>query len=234
MNDQSGKEIDRTNPQDHANPHREMIVPEMDLKAAHAILQGIVDFKEETLTETSPLDQIGEYSMEQVRQAMRLVGNNLLSRYKEHKDRQDIGYDGNINLNKLGKWPDKKRIFLSFGYEPSPPEGHELIRISLENKQKEEDLIRFDYPLKNPRDRYELFSNAGFFRYWSHGKSKQVRSSHLFDNFNIDDYRFMLRGLRWLSANMLTWGDKGLIMPEQLGNLAQAKKSSLFPKLFRK
>lgn len=87
--------------------------------------------------------------------------------------------------------------------------------------------IDFYYPLKDPQNSLELSAYHALFRdYWLSGDGKIVRYRDLIDDFKLDEYRFMVRGLRWLSANMLTWGDKGFLMPEQLDNPSLVRRLS--------
>lgn len=126
MSDQPGKELANiSNPQEKISPR------EMDLGTAQTILRGVVSFQEQTMTENSPRDRIGEYSTEQIRQAMRLVGKDLISKYKIKEARNYEFFDTDITLNKLGRWPENKRIFLEFKYGKGESDDFKFEEISL-------------------------------------------------------------------------------------------------------
>ena len=50
----------------------------MDLEAARTILRAVVDLDEATITEQTDLTRAGEYTMDQVRQALRVISEDIL------------------------------------------------------------------------------------------------------------------------------------------------------------
>jgi hypothetical protein len=224
MSDISGQEFARQNPQEVTFSQR------MDLNKAYNILQAITDFREESITDDSSLDKIGDYSTESIRQALKLTGEDLLSKHRVHSIE---------NMSKwLSKGPQKGRLQLNFEYGPkgrdATKEDEEFsvddnifdtmkaIKLELVDYYDPnwKGLTEFKFPLIDPET--ELQSVLNQFRVGFHDNrdedGKDVSLSDMTTNFNLSDYRFMVQGLKWLSANMLSWKDKKIIMPEKLTN----------------
>lgn len=238
MSDESARELTKLEPHEVINPR------EMDLDVARAVLQAIAVSQEESMTEDSPLDKIEKYSMEQVRQALRLVGEDLLSRHEVTS--------GDKNSKFLKKEDPQGHVLLGFHYKPKgrDPSIDEIydkstffdemtgIKLSLTNFYPDKhirNLMSFDFSLRDPKSELDLvFINFQDMR--DPKNERYVNYKNIIESFNLNDYRFMVRGLRWLSINMLKWEDKGLVMPEQLSSSSEPKeplppKSSLTQKL---
>ena len=237
MSDESSRDLVKLNPHEKLNPR------EMNLDIARSVLQAIAVFQEESMTESSPLDKIGNYSIEDVRQAFQLVGENLLLRHEVTS--------GDKNGKTLKKEDPQGHVFLRFNYKPKgrnpsideiydkTTDFDEMTGVDLDLTSVFPDghlrnLMSFDFSLRDPESELDLI----FINFQDGRDSENVRHINykdIIETFNLNDYRFMIRGLRWLSINMLKWEDKGLIMPEQLNNSTEPKplpqKTSLKQKL---
>lgn len=197
MTDQSNSEITKINP-------KEITTIEMDLSAAHTVLRTIVYFKEESIFEYS--DKIGVYSREQIMSAVQIVGEDLTLRHKAKEIPPTFYAPSYHEIEKKG--PKGTRMKLSIRHIRNSKQSE---NITLSLKSKDKSILWDQFPFL-AWDDVSMNPTSGFI---DHRTEKYVMANDLY-NKGIKDYRFMLRGLRWLSANLLTWDRKGIIMPEQL------------------
>ena len=64
-------------------------------------------------------------------------------------------------------------------------------------------------------------------------EQKESRMSSYERNPKLQTFQHIVRGLRWMSANMLAWGDPNTIMPEQLDSKGLPKPPNLPPAIER-
>lgn len=216
MSDKGDRELFRVTP-------HEPVTPELDLETARTILQGIVIFHEQSITKEHPLDTIGLYSTRQIREALRLVGEDLMIR---HKAKLISPTDPtNIPTLSLDKTAQKDTGHLGIVYRPNPQSNSialalDTTRIPKIGFSKSWTMLYCSIPLAEWDT--TRFNYHGFDDYRAETE-KHASIGRLNGKISIDDYRFMIRGLRWLSANMLNWEGKDFIMPEQLDHSSEIK-----------
>jgi hypothetical protein len=183
--------------------------PKMTLEKARSVLQAIVDTHENNPATYTSLDGIGEYSTEQVRQAEKLIAQSLI---KEH---------GGKNL-----------AFDLFSLKKSTPQG--ILSLSLSGDRVGLDLLMngnqvldAKFPLRDPKETILKIIHTGFYDH----RSKQP-NANLYDfekKPTIEGFQHMVKGLRWMSANMLNWENPQTVMPEELNSrlISQSSQKSL-------
>jgi hypothetical protein len=184
--------------------------PKMNPEKARSVLQAIVDTPEnDPATYTSP-ESIGGYSTEQVRQAEKLIAQSLMEKY-----------DG------------KNLVFDLFHLKKSTPQGILSLslsddRVGLSLLMNGNQMLDTSFPLQDPKDSVLKIIHTGFYDY----RSKQPNTNNLYDfekKPTVEGFQHMVKGLRWMSANMLDWENPQTIMPEKLDGrmLSQGAQKNL-------
>lgn len=215
-------------------PSREPV----DLATARVILQTIVDTHENTFTEGSDLTKAGSYGIEQIREALTLVSQDIMQTMgvnqfgRSHAEKQTP--NGKLSLIV------RHRLYKKDGFRKLKPlevleepldidDGHEwdllegegiktgepaFLKMYLTAKNDDRVLLA-ELPLKEniPAG---LATNVGFYDYRDGGRMVSMYDyTYGSEGFSIDGFRHMWRGFRWVSTNMLNWnGDFKL--PEDL------------------
>jgi hypothetical protein len=172
---------------------------EMDITTARTILQAVIDTHEETLTKQTPLDTLGGYTVGQLRQAERVVAQSIIQ-----------------------KVPQRYELVTR---EKRTPEG--TLQLSVGTLSVGLNLIDFTrnrfianrFPLSEPGSLTRIFTE------YADSHSEQpggTRLSDLEKNPTLPGFQQMLRGVRWMSANLLNWENQNTILPEQLDQKALA------------
>lgn len=195
---------------------------EMDLDTARAVLQSLVDIHEESISEDA-FDMIGEYSPEQIRQAFEVVATSLM---REH--------GGMLDEHAMTVLPPGSVVQ---NVEKETPQGKlslSLVKSTISNNvsmglhpydHSVWSLLVNEVSLDEPTGNERWFT--GFADYRS-GK-KEYTLDHLDQNYSLAGFQQMVRGTRWMSANMLDWQNPATIMPEQLDNRALPPSPSPSP-----
>ena len=196
-------------------PREVKAVQEADLIRAKGILQRIVGIHQGSISEASPFDRIGEHNTTEIRGALRAVGENLIVTHNGKR----MGRDSNINVVKNGS---QGQVLLNMhdGFINTEPTGRPDI-ISLKLYLNGGRYITSYFPLDGETDALspywfrttELYADT-------RDPVKKVTGEQMQKNLTVENYRDMIRGLRWMSANMLDWDNPEIIMPEQLDSLS--------------
>lgn len=187
-------------------PATEPTVPQIDLETSRRVLKTIVATHEDSFTDSSALDQIAGYKTEQVREAVRAFGKELF------KSRPEFSIIPSLT---------KKASLQHYTIEAIlfTPENWDFIRLTIHSTvalgRKPFNIIE-DFPLSNDSSQ-SPYSNQ-FFDTREGGAEANIDKLKE-EGPNLDKYKVMIKGLRWLSANMLSWDHPGVIMPEQLDHL---------------
>lgn len=179
---------------------------EMDLETARVVLQAIVDVNENAITEQTPLDRIQEYSIDQIRQAVQLVTESL-------KDKSDEIYP----------WPEKgESAYFTLQQTPQGElylfKGDDFVELALMSTRFGPDIS----------DRFALDDKEGFDKRFIHfsdvrsGANIHTGLTDLEKAPTLAKVRYMIKGMRWMSANLLNWENHTALMPEDI----QAKELS--------
>lgn len=177
---------------------------DIDLKTARVILQAVIDAREYPISASSLPDKIANYSIELVRCATELVTDDLMNTHNA----ASVNYQRELEKNT----PEGKLTILLD--QPGTPPGNVGRRIDCELNHGE---IRYHFPLAEPvNDNYK--NDFGFTDI--RGETRKISLDCYLcqteKEFNIDNYRLWVKGLRWMSANLLNWNNPAIIMPEQL------------------
>jgi len=199
-----GKEIVQVNESKDTTPRQEM-----DLETARGILQDLVGTQENSITETSPLDQIGGHSVDQIREATRLIGEDLI------KD-AEAGFGFTFLRKQTPQGYVSLGVWQGSDQEHNPTGQTEKFTLSL--SEGANDVLVNSFPVTEPTDDIRRITTV----FKDHRINRAVSLDNLAKEFKLDDYRFMIRALRWMSANVLDWKNPQCIMPEQLDNLSSA------------
>lgn len=198
-------------------------IPEMKLEEAQTILQTIVDTHESSITEAN-LDRIGIYSAEQIRSAMRIVTQSILDE-NDSKPIDDPDEEPGWYTTKQ-KATGEVSLFLQ-------PSTLEMMFARPEDFY--DPLLHCIFPLKDPSEIPYGDEIIQFIDIRSTEREEGIlganKDSLEYINRNpseaVDRYRNIIRGVRWMSANMLKWRDADIIMPEQLDGAPSLPSASL-------
>lgn len=175
------------------------LITETQIATARAVLQAIVDTNEVALIE--PVDQIAGFSVEDIRSAVRVVAGSIMG--------ENDAFIGDRSLEA----------------EKSTPQGMATLAIgdamiNLYVVKARVHAVEFQFATPEPggeeRKRTRFIDQ----------RRDEGRISHVKQNNTLKEFRHMIKGLRWMSANMLAWGEPDIIMPNQLDNKGLPKPSS--------
>ncbi|MEO6508420.1 MAG: hypothetical protein ABIO02_00550, partial [Patescibacteria group bacterium] len=149
MSDDQSREMTHYQPKDIA-PKIESI----DLPTAQEILQSIISTHENSITESTPLDLVAEYSTTQVREAMKVVCEDLIKGNKTESF-----------LSSLHTYKDtpqgRLHLFLSEEFDSEGKNNHTKEKIKLMLSKNDSAVLENDYRLTEPiNDTQRVF--AGF------------------------------------------------------------------------
>ncbi len=212
----------------------------MDLAAAREVLKVVVNTPESTFTETSDLDKVGPYNSEQIREALKVVSQDITQRtgvskfgrsYAEKQTpygkvflivRQQFyeEYESGKPETTMGTLTDEDvdyEIMEKIGSKPGEP-ATLAMSLTAENGDR---LLLCELPLKQTLVAGDD-SRVGFYDRRDEGRmvsmydyNPEFRSKEFREEIGIDGIRHMWRGTRWLSTNMLDW-EKDFRLPEDL------------------
>lgn len=199
-------------PRPDLNPSLEVI---MDLETAKGVLNDVVATNTETITNESPLDQFASHPVGQIRQALHVVLHHLISTHPAGLIPRSIEkkvprIDG---LLVLGLARPVSIVVKGFTNEP-PAEEH--LRLTLyDSKRLKPSIMDFELALTAYSVTVADALSIGY-----REREKRISLMHLGfpRESNLDDYRFMMRGLRWTAANLARWDEVDIIMPEELAS----------------
>jgi len=191
----TGTDLARIEPAGEVKP-----VTEMDLDTATVVLQAIVDTHESTITDETPLDQIAGYSTEQIRLAEQVVAESLME--SQGAEKQALG---NPHIRK--ETPQGRLSLYS-------RDGS--VYLKLNDKNTGNYILENEFATKEPKD--SIDRTRPRFTDFRSGRADMTSLYGLGNNPSLAGVRHMIRGTRWMSANMLDWGNPNTIMPEQLDN----------------
>lgn len=187
------------------------VVQESDLIRAKGVLERIVGIHQDSISEASSLDRIGEYNITEVRDALRIVGENLIVTHNGKR----IGQDSNMHIVKYGS--QGQALFnMHDGFINNESTGRPD-SVSLTLHLNGGRYIKSYFPLDEGTDMLspylfritELYADT-------REPVKKVTGEQMQENLTAENYRDMIGGLRWMCANMLDWDNPEIIMPEQL------------------
>lgn len=215
-------------------PSRESV----DLATARVILQAVVDTHENTFTEGSDLTRAGSYDIEQIRQALALVSQDIMQTRgvnqfgRSHAEKQTPhGILSLVVRHRLYK-KDGSRKFKPLDVLEEPLdtadgdkwdflEGEGIktgkpafLKMYLTAKNDDRVLLS-ELPLEDviPAG---LATSVGFYDYRDGGRMVSMYDyTYGSEGFSIDGFKHMWRGLRWVSTNMLNWNED-FKLPEDL------------------
>lgn len=211
MNDGSGeKEIV---PQDQTrNKNIPPPAETMNLVGAKRILQTVASTPANSFTETSDLDSVGEYSIQQVQAAIKVFCEHLMDKYG--------GKNVLRNVRRLNKDVPQGRLSLILRkshLDPNIESAKLTLRVKLQ-EYVEKDVVSNSFLLTEDPEGLEPGLLTGFFDYRREDQNQSEVGflSLLQKTGKIDDFRTMWKGIQWTAVNMLNWDQPSVIMPEKL------------------
>lgn len=186
------------------NEKEESLEPKMTLQEARAALQRFVSTPESSISNTSSIDNYAGLSTEQIRTAAAVIAENLTKgvNISQYNDKDLIN-------NTSQQYKKELQVRYSFGDNPIPNE----VRIIAKNKERTDRMIHSTFMLKDGDSTQKILSSYADRRPDLH---IHISAAKLEENFTLENFRLMLRGARWLFANLLTWNDDKVILPEEL------------------
>lgn len=181
---------------------------EMNLDTARIILQALVDTHEDTFTEDTPFDRVGGYTTDQIRQAEEMVARAIIQEYSGGAER------GSLEAKHASKETPDGTMHLMLLNDGTTDEAS----LNLTLKEGKKYLLVNEFSLREPDTMSSRFSTR--FSDFRSGQPDVTALSTLDYRPTLANFRKMVRGTRWMSANMLAWQDPNAIMPEQLDNRA--------------
>lgn len=194
----------------------------MDLRSAIKVLQDIVKTDESGITESSDLTTIANYSQLQVRQALVTVVEKIVK--DQHEDPKitfipsaPVIDKGNMHGFKIGK--EDHDCLCEMGLDQSDYDGTVFNPSNINMSLKDREgfgLIENDFQLRES----EFWWDGGLCGFVDRRHETREVSiiMDLEAEFDLDTYKKILRGLRWMSANVLNWNNESIILPEDLDN----------------
>jgi hypothetical protein len=173
----------------------------MDLEEASKIVGSIVATPESLITPDS-LHPI-PFSQEQAHQAIMTYADHLVA-----------------------ETPDLRRIKIAY----KPLQGGTKLALNVAyNSNGDPDFIYFSYGSEEPMIIFNYRDALGkhpfkreVVRFTDKIKNREVTQNTLRTGDNLDDYRFLWRGLRWMGVNFMRWKEKDVaIMPDDLDRSLQ-------------
>lgn len=174
--------------------------PPMELAIAKGILEKVINFREDGISASTDLANIGGINFKELREAMCVFGNYVVETHK------DILVSKSI-----------RSTMVNGSITKEAPEGYLRLLVSTHGVNKYiqlilskygDWLIRTEFPLSETKDKP---STWGFF---DHRKNPDANYT-AGDLSAIERHRLGWRGIRWLAENMLKW-DEQRILPEDL------------------
>ena len=180
----------------------------LSLDMARQILQTVVSTHENSIT--TPLDQVSGFNTQQIRDAASTVFLDLME-----------SHNGHVKSNRT-RVVEKLDV----------PDGHVVLQVSkkiLPNGQiTDQDWRLYLGSDKDGKRQLEVFfplvdaENKTDLLLINFADFRKIKSTFLANRgkpMDIDQYRQLFKGVRWLFTNMLDWDRSGLIMPEQIDHL---------------
>lgn len=174
------------------------------LAQARLILQTAIGLHESSFTPGN-VERVGEYSIQQVRDASFVVFQNLFTGYPEFP-RTFLPLMARISLDSKSIWVSDDSSRLGERQKATHPYTRLVLEV-FDGKQLSFDIA---FPLIDPTD--ELAHDLVY-----RTDERNVHLPRSNESISIDDFQFYWRGTRTLFANMLH--PKRLILPEQLDHL---------------
>src|SRR5579885_2910941 len=177
--------------------------PEMDLDTARAIVQMVVDTDENSFTELSDFNKIGDYTIEQVKEAETQVAKHIFA--TSFIEAAKTRGDGSLMTRKqIGE------ATLRLHLQASQIRRQHLLSLELVTPQQERARNLF---LRN-----SLLLGKGQNLGESVDGRRTPRLINGIEGIGINDFRELWRGLRWMSFHLLNWDNPNVdtILPEQV------------------
>jgi len=177
---------------------------EMSLQDARTILASIVGHHESNITSSTTPDMIGEYSLDQVRNAVCIVALDLV---------KDVQKES-LGVKRIHKMTSRGELTFGFfrkikDFKITDPEYVELELIDHGRI-----ILNNSFALAEPENSfYRTF--ISFIDHRSRSR-KYTNLYSFYDNPSLEGYQHLMRGLRWMCANLLDWNNSEVIMPEAL------------------
>lgn len=196
------------------SPDKEDMV-KTDLEKGKEILRYIATTNETELVDKTDLSRIGQYNYTEVREALGVVGLDLISNSGE---RNAVGA-GTASKTVPG---GTLKLFMSINLEPDDiPKTPRSIELSMNPEGKDMQLMSCAVPLTDKEASSIMDFLHGFSDRRGQEKLPRVEIKSMKGAFfskspaHLEGYQAHIRGLRWLAANVLHWNED-FILPEDL------------------
>lgn len=178
--------------------------PITNIEDARNILHAVVSVGNDSITPQTPTDRVAGFPFRRIRESIAVVGTDLISRYTVEENEQSFvmgkplrgDVDAILTFSKLGR---RKIVYDDDRYwsiELDAGPLHAEVPLQISNHMN-------DVSFTDDRARY----------------SRRVFPSNLRESLSVTDHRRLLRGMRWVCANIMEWEKPGFIMPNDLSTL---------------
>lgn len=214
---------------------RELAHPlvEMDLETARKILEQIVGTSELSIESLERIETFAGIDVNNIRQAVHVVALSLVDKEMEVRLRTNAK-NNNSPFIEGQVFKEKEappyRLTLQTLRENRHGNSGEVDALIMWADERLEDYetkrYEFQFPLKDESENVASFSGSpgnpgGFF-----GVNLSIISSRTLSDDPLGDYRVLIKGLRWASANLLEWNtNPNIVLPEDLDARIQSSKA---------
>jgi hypothetical protein len=182
---------------DPLKPEPEQPATEMDPETARVIMQAVVNFHESRINENTALDRIAGYSTSNIRTAVKTVAQLVLKSAGAEPEE----FSESVNTEKTTQYGTLELTLSS-----------STVNITLSDPKNF--ILENEFPVTEPADSLERAAIR--FADFRDGQVKYASPETFSAAVSLDEIRHMIRGVRWMCANLLSWKDPGVILPEQL------------------
>jgi hypothetical protein len=162
-----------------------------DISAAKALLTRLIEAPEKTHVNDPRFD------LSEIRKAARFVGDDILNsrapKRKTHPDKP--------NVYEFSKSTSKGTLIFIITFD-------EYISLELRDMKNDQKILHNTFSLVEP-----VISSFTDSRW---GILQMARLTDIERNSIYGNYPYLIRGSRWMFANLLSWDIDNIIMPEQL------------------
>lgn len=186
----------------------------MDLEAAREVLNNVAATSENTVTGISSLGEFAGYPVEVIRRALSAVSLHLIATHPKGITGRSIEKDV-PRVGSLLKLQLKNPVGSLF--KPGEASGTHLdLQLNNPSKVFSEVNIGFGLTLvETPITKVDAF----MFGFRDGKKRVSLEQIILRREPRIDEPRFLMRGLRWMAANLARWDQIDAVLPSELDSL---------------
>lgn len=179
------------------------------LRIAQAVIQDVVNTSEETISESSNLDNISGHSAREIRAALGTKAQQIMSmpgsRFRHNYLPTAVEVSKQTKDGVACLWLGSK-----IDSRGNPIPGLLSLHLGWTSGKPPKLMLNTDISLQELSEHHSAFGD------WRNGRISHVTSQRLEGEFDLSSVRYLWRGLRWLSANLNVWETPDFIMPERL------------------